>query len=182
MKRWAAAVMFVLLAAALPLAAQEGEHKEGGMALWAWANFLLLAGGLGYIARKNAGPYFAARSHAIRKGMVEAQELREESEAKVADVDRRLARLDAEIEELRRDALREQEADAERVRREAAAEMAKIQARLSDEIAAAGKAARLELRRYSAELAVGLAAQKIAARMSPAIQNRLVDNVVAHLN
>jgi F-type H+-transporting ATPase subunit b len=182
MKRLAWAAMFLFLTAALPARAQEGEHKEGGMAVWAWANFLLLAGGLGYIAKKNAGPYFAARSLQIRKGMVEAHEMRAEAEAKVADVDRRLARLGADIEALRREALEEQEAEGQRVRREAAAEMAKIEARLADEIASAGKAARLELRRYSAELALGLAEQKIAARMSPAIQNRLVEHVVAHLN
>src|ERR1035437_10665413 len=31
-----------------------------------WANFLLLAGGLGYFIGKNAGPFFAARSAGIR--------------------------------------------------------------------------------------------------------------------
>lgn len=183
MKRLALAAMMLCAAVALPARAQEGEHKEGGgQQLWAWANFLLLAGGLGYVAKKNAGPYFAARSLGIRKGMVEAEEMRAEADAKVADVDRRIARLDSEIEALRREALAEQEAEGQRVRREAAAEMAKIEARLAEEIAAAGKSARLELRRYSAELALDLAQQKIAMRMTPAIQNRLVDSVVAHLN
>src|ERR1035437_2398861 len=32
-----------------------------------WANFLLLAGVLGYFIGKNAGPFFAARSAADRK-------------------------------------------------------------------------------------------------------------------
>ena len=174
----------LLLAAiliALPLCAQEGESKGKNMELWAWANFLLLVGGLGYVAKKNAGPYFAARSLAIRKGIVEAEELTAEANAKVAEVDRRMAHLQSEIDEMRRDALAEQESEAQRVCREAAAEIAKIQARTTEEIAAAGKSARLDLRRYSAELAVGLAEQKILARMSPALQNRLVDSVVAHL-
>ena len=77
----------------------------------------------------------------------------------------------ADIEALRRDAHQEAEAEAQRVRREAAAEMAKIQARTIEEIAAAGKAARLDLRRYSAGLALSLAETKIAARLSPQVQD-----------
>jgi len=99
----------------------------------------------------------------------------------VAAVDRRLASLQAEIEALRRSAQEEAEADAQRVRREAAAEMAKIQSHLAEEIAAAGKSATLELRRYSAELALGLAEQKIAARLSPEMQDRLVGGFLADM-
>jgi F-type H+-transporting ATPase subunit b len=182
MKRLALAVVLLLVAAALPMLAEEGKGtKEGANGLWAWANFLLLAGGLGYVAWKNGRPYFAARSLQIRKGMIEAQELRAEADAKVADVERRLANLDAEIEALRREALAEQEAEAQRARRDAAAEMAKIEARVAEEIAAAGKSARLELRRYSTELALALAEKKIAAHMSPALQNRLVDITLEQL-
>jgi len=138
-------------------------------------------GGLGYIVKKNAGPYFVKRSLEIRKGMIEADEARAAADAKVAEVERRLASLEAEIEALRRDARQEGAAEAHRVRHEGAAEMAKIQHHLTGEIASAGKAARLELRRYSAELALGLAEQKIAARMSPETEDRLVTSFVAHL-
>ena len=110
--------------------------------------------------------------------MVEAEAERTASEAKVAAVDRRLANLQAEIEALRSSAQQEAEADAQRVRRETAAEMAKIQAHLAEEIASAAKSATLELRRYSAELALGLAEQKIAARLSPEMQDGLVKRFV----
>jgi F0F1-type ATP synthase membrane subunit b/b' len=60
--------------------------------------------------------------------------------------------------------------------------MAKIQTRAVEEIAAAGKAARLDLRRYSAGLALGLAETKIAARLSPQVQDSLVNGFVAHLS
>lgn len=156
------------------------EHGAGEV-LWAWANFLLLAGGLAYIIKKNAGPYFAKRSLEIRKGMIEADEARAEADAKVAEVERRLERLQADIESLRREARQEGEAEERRMRREGVAEMAKVQQHLMDEISSAGKAARLELRRYSAELALGLAEQKIAARMSPETQDRLVKSFVAHM-
>jgi F-type H+-transporting ATPase subunit b len=183
-----------LLFAALPVSAQEqeteakriaesrGVTEHGNLVFWGWLNFFLLAGGLGYIVKKNGGPFFAQRSEHIRKGMAEAEKARAEAEAKVAEVDRRLANLAEEIEMLRKTALEEGKAEGQRVRREAAEEMAKIQARTTEEIAAAGKAARLELRRYSASLALGLAETKIAARLSPQIQDGLVNGFMTHLS
>jgi len=180
------AALVLLLCANLPAHAQEhgessSQTEKGPNIFWEWANFVLLAGGLGYVIKKNAGPYFAQRSLEIRKGMAEAEAARAASDAKVADVDRRLANLQAEIEALRLSAQQEAEADAERVRREAAAEMAKVQSHLAEEIASAGKSATLELRRYSAALALGLAEQKIAARLSPEMQNRLIGRFVTSM-
>ena len=182
-----------LLFAALPVFAQkheteaqkleesQGVTEHGSLVLWGWINFILLVGGLGYILKKNAGPYFAQRSQQIRKGIVDADRARAEADAKVAEVDRRLANLAAEIESLRREAHEQGRAEAHRIRLEAAAEMAKIQTRTVEEIAAVGKAARLDLRRYSAGLALGLAETKIAARLSPQVQDGLVNSFVAHL-
>jgi F-type H+-transporting ATPase subunit b len=182
-----------LLFVALPVFAQkheteaqkleesQGVTEHGNLVFWGWINFILLVGGLGYILKKNAGPYFAQRSQQIRKGMDDADRARAEADAKVAEVDRRLANLAAEIESLRRDAHEQGRAEAHRIRLEAAAEMAKIQTRTVEEIAAAGKAARLDLRRYSASLALSLAETKIAARLSPQVQDSLVNGFVAHL-
>jgi F0F1-type ATP synthase membrane subunit b/b' len=193
MKRLAFAALVLLLFVKFPASAQQhesqaqkaaestGETEHGPSIFWGWLNFLLLAGGLGYLIKKNAGPYFAKRSLEIRKGMVEAEAESAASDAKVAEVDRRLANLQAEIEALRRGAQQEAEADAQRVRREAAAEMAKIQSHVAEEIASAAKSATLDLRRYSADLALGLAEQKIAARLSPEMQDRLVGGFVADM-
>ncbi|MCL5745635.1 MAG: hypothetical protein M1541_17210, partial [Acidobacteria bacterium] len=49
-----------------------GEEGHGNLEILKWANFLLLAGGLGYLIGKNAGPFFATRSQQIRKDMEEA--------------------------------------------------------------------------------------------------------------
>ena len=76
---------------ARPALAQEheaGPKKEEGFAdkhelALKWANFLLLAGLLGYFIGKNAGPFFAARSAGIRKDMDESLRQREQAEAKI---------------------------------------------------------------------------------------------------
>jgi F-type H+-transporting ATPase subunit b len=158
-----------------------GEAEHAGMELWKWANFLILAGGLGYLAAKNAGPFFATRSSQIRKDMIEAQEAKREADARAGEVDRRLAALESDIAALRADSEREAQAETERLARHAAAEIAKIQANAEQEIVSAGKAARTELKRYSAELAINLAEQRLRGRMTPELQQALVRGFVRDL-
>jgi F0F1-type ATP synthase membrane subunit b/b' len=178
MKRFATLALVVCFTAA-PIFAEEKE--EGGLQIWKWANFLVLAGGLGYLIGKKGGPFFAARSVKIRQDMIDAGDVRQDAEARAAEVDRRLANLEAEIAALRADSGKEEEAETGRFGRHTAAEIAKTQAQAEQEIAAAGKAARLELKRYCADLAVGLAEQKIRARMTPETEDELVRGFIRDL-
>lgn len=150
----------------------QGEHGE--MEAWKLANFVLLVGALGYLIKKNAGPFFAMRTKKIQQDMMEAQAQRKDAEMHAADVDRRLANLEAEIASLRAESAAEGKAETERSLQRTAAEIAKIQGHAEEEIVSAGKAARMELKRYSAELAVELAEQKIAGRMTGDAQDNLV--------
>ena len=158
---------------------ESGKPSEGKSEdispIWAWANFALLAGGLGYLIKKYGGPWFASQSQAIRRGIAEAEEIRTEAEARAAEVDRKLAGLQTEIESLKADAHREQAAEAERLRQQTAADMVRIQEHAASEIEAAGKAARLQLKRYAAQLAIDLAEQKIRSQITPEVQTALVD-------
>ena len=178
MNRFATLALVVCFMAA-PIFAEDKEG--GGLQIWKWANFVVLAGGLGYLIGKKGGPFFAARSLKIRQDMIDAGEVRRQAEERAAEVDRRLANLEAEIALLRADSGKEEEAEAGRFVLHTAAEVAKTQVRAEQEIAAAGKAARLELKRYCAELAVGLAEEKIRARMTPETQDGLVRGFVRDL-
>jgi len=160
---------------------EAGEDEEQGLEPWKWVNFAILVGALGWLIGKNAGPFFAARSQEIRKGIAEAEQIRSDAEARAAAVEAKLQNLAAEIEALRKAAHDERAAEAERVRQRTAAEIAKAQAHGEQEIAAAGKAARLELKRYSAELALDLAAQKIQQRMNAQSDEALVQDFVREL-
>src|ERR1035441_10298474 len=105
---------------------EEGFAEKHELSL-KWANFLLLAGLLGYFIGKNAGPFFAARSAGIRKDMDDSLRQREQAEAKAADVDRRLANLEEDIAALRGRSETEAQAETERMAQHTAAEIAKIQ-------------------------------------------------------
>lgn len=118
------------------------DEAEEVSPIWAWANFAILATALGYLVKKKGGPWFAARSLAIRKGIAEATEIRAEAEARATEVDHKLGGLEAEIEGLRGHASKEQAAEAERVREQTATDLARIQEHAVREIEAAGKTAR----------------------------------------
>ena len=157
------------------------EGEQGEMEGWKWANFALLAVGLGYLVAKNAGPFFAARSQKIKVDMRESEVLRQEAEERAAAVDRRLSRLAAEIEEMRSQSKAEAETEAKRLALHTQQEIVKIRVHSETEIEAAGKAARSELKRYSAHLAVTLAEQKVRARMDAEAQAGMVNGFVHDL-
>jgi F-type H+-transporting ATPase subunit b len=160
---------------------QEEHHGEDHVTLWKTANFLLFAGALGYFLYKHGGPFFRTRTEQIRRGITEASKLREEAEARYALMERRLANLGDEIENLRRTAREESAAEGERIRQETRKDLQKIHAQAELEIAAAGKAARQELRAYAAELAVSVAKQRIRERITPELDDRLVQATVGQL-
>jgi F-type H+-transporting ATPase subunit b len=160
---------------------QKTGEENGADDIWRVVNFVIMAGGMGYLIVKSAVPFFAARSKKIREEIVQGEEARQEAERRAAEVDRRLANLEADITNLRAASEREAEQEFERIRERTAAEIAKIQAHAEQEIAAAGKTARAELKRYAADLAIALAERKIRTRMNGETQNGLVTAFVHEL-
>ncbi|MBK9170432.1 MAG: ATP synthase F0 subunit B [Bryobacterales bacterium] len=175
------------VSAAGPAEAQQGSHSsESGEAQshgtdltgWKWINFFLLVGIAGYFLAKPAGRFFAGRTHDIRKGIREAQALREEAEARVADVERRLANLDQDIQHLRDRARDEAAAEAERLRNVTSRDIARIQAQAEEEIRQAAKSAESRLRRDATALALQLAEQKLRSQVDASGQDALVRRFV----
>ncbi len=163
--------------------ATEAEGRaEGVSPVWAWANFAILVGALGYFGVKKGRPWFALRSQEIRKGIAQAEEIRAAAEARSREVDRKLAGLQSDIEALRAEAHREHAAEAERIRRQIAADLARMKEHAAGEIETAGKGARLELKRYAAQLAIDLAEQKIRRQMTAEVQTALVENFSRNLD
>ena len=180
MKRtvWLACVLFA--GAAYPaLAADQANESQQ---FWLIGNCVLLVGGLAYLIAKHGGPFYRSRLLKIREDIVQGQEAQQAAEQKAAEVDRRLANLEGEIAALRSESQRELENERELMRHRTEAESARILANAQQEIAAAGKTARAELKRYSAELAIGLAERKIRTRINPEIQDELIGSFVEMLD
>jgi F-type H+-transporting ATPase subunit b len=187
-KRLALCICFgLVLSATLPMAAQHETAAHGTQPeqqpspIWLWANFAILAGALGYLIKKKAGPFFQSRSEEIRKGISEAATLKADAEARAAAIEQRMAGLEADIRDLRAQATEEINAEGERVTRETEQAIARTTTQAEQEIAAAAKSARLELKAYSAELALGLAEKKIRSRLTPGADAELLDEFLKGL-
>ena len=140
---------------------------------WKWANFALLAGVLGWLGSKHLGPFFRARTEQIQGGIREAAAMRAESDARAAEIERRVSNLSAEVATMRERAREEIAAEGARVRAETEQQIAKVQAQAEQEIASAAKAATAGLRAHAADLAIGLAERQIRERMTGEVQDSL---------
>ena len=167
-----------LALALAPLMAQESQGSAEGESpttmILLWVNFAILAGGLAWLIRKFGTPFLEARGAKIQRDLTDAAELRKKADAQAADVDKRLMNLDASLAEMRADSKKETDAQQRRIAEQTEGEIAKIRANVEQEIAAAGKAARAELKSFAAQLAIQLAEQKIQSRITPDVDDRLL--------
>lgn len=180
MKRLIAVLFLAGALSITPAFAFEGPEKASesserpGMEAWKWANFILLAGLLGYLISKNLGPMLVERSREIQDGLAAGVKAKAEADARAVAVQSRLAGLGAVVAQLKAEALRDREREAARIRREADLELDRLSRHEAFEIETAGKMARLEIRREAARLAIELAERKLRARMSPDAQSELL--------
>ena len=151
------------------------------MTPWLWANFAILVLALGYLSKKYGGPFLKGRQEGISKGIADAEVKKGDADRRVAEVNQKLASLDAEIANLKTQMREEQAQEAKRLADRNAAELARVQQQAEQEMEAAGKAARLELQAHAAKLALDLAEKKLRAGMTGEAQERLTRGFVESL-
>lgn len=178
-------VALLLLPLATLRAAEEGSEHGGESdtlaTVFKWVNFVMVFGAGAYFARKPLAAAFAGQRRAIQGAIAEARQAREQSQARLAEGERRLARLGDEIEALRREALESGAAEQQRLQEATQREAGRILATARAEIESAGRAARLELRAYSARLAVTLAEKRLQQQLTPERQVALFEAAVGQL-
>lgn len=148
---------------------------------WKWANFAVLAAGLGFLIGKNAPAFFRGRTESIQREITEAAAVRMEAEARATQIEQRIGNLETEVAGLRSRSHEEMNREGERIAAETQAQMQKIQRQAEAEIASAGKHAAQELKAFSASLAIDLAAQRLQGGIDPVAHDRLADAFVGDL-
>lgn len=188
MRRLPALVIFAGLAL-MPLSpaqepagapAKTAERGEPGIG-WQWANFAILAGFLGYMIAKSAPKFFEARSTQIRAALSDAARAKRESDDRVAEMQRRIDSLSGEIETMRDEMRRAIEAEGERIRLETERHIRRIHEQAEQDIRSMIKMARRELQMDSAALALRLAEEQLSGRVTPDLENTLVNSFIADL-
>jgi len=161
------------------LAKITGMSLEHAYWLGVLVNFGVVAGVIFWFAKRNLPAMFRSRTASIQKSLEEARKTSQEAKRRLSNIEARLSKLDVEIGEMRWAA--EQEAANEETRIKAAAEedAHKIVESAEQEIMAAAKLARRELKAYAADLAVSLAKKQI--RVDPSTDQGLMRSFTEQL-
>lgn len=163
--------------------AREGaEHEEGILPVVArLVNFAILVGTLVYLLRAPFAKYLNDRGTEIRSDLVNAAEMKRTAAAQLEEIDRRMKALPGELETLRVQGAREIAAEQARIRAAAAAERDRLLDEARRDIDQHLKVAERELVNHAADLAVGVAAERIRNTITDEDQKRLADRYVRQL-
>jgi len=144
-------------------------------------NFAILAGSLWYLLRSPLATYLDDRGKQIRSDLVNAAEMKQAAAAQIEEIERKMRALPGELEALRAQGAQEIAAEEERIRTAAAAERDRLLDQARREIDLQVKVAERELVAHAAELAVGVASERIKKNITDDDQKRLVDRYVQQL-
>ncbi len=186
----AAVVLLSAFAATAPvLAVQEheatgAEAPHGQTLLQSIAkvvNFAILGGVLFYFLKTPVSTYLASRGTQIRQDLVTASELRAAASAQLAEIEKKMQALPAELEALKARGAEDVKSEQARIAQAAAAERERLIAQTHREIDTRLRMARRQLTEHAAGLAVKIAEDRIKRTITPEDQLRLVDRYAAQL-
>ncbi|MGB9119535.1 MAG: ATP synthase F0 subunit B [Candidatus Angelobacter sp.] len=143
------------------IARHTGLTNNGAYWLCFGLNFAVIFFAMAGLMRKILPGYFRGRTSTIQKGIEEARKMSEDARRRLADVEGRLSRLDADIAAMQREADENAKAEEQRLLAAGEEERRRIVASAEQEIEMAANSARRELKACVAELAVELAEKKI---------------------
>lgn len=161
------------------LGAKLGMNVDQSATSFEWANFLLLAFGIGWVVVKKLPAHFRGRDTAIQKHLVDARTATEEASTRLNGVEKRLGLLDEQIAAMRSQAEKDSALDEQRIKASLEDEKQKVLAAAEQEIAAATAQAQRQIQQYAAELAIEQAARKLV--VTAETDRLLVQNFARHL-
>jgi F-type H+-transporting ATPase subunit b len=154
------------------------EGLEAGELAWMAVNLAILLGVLVYFGRRPVRAYFADRRQRIHHELNEAEQLRKDVEARLAEWQRKLAGLDAELERLKRLTLEQAETERERIVGDARAAAERIRRDAQAVVDQELRRSRDALRAEAAELTVRLAGELLSRQVDDADRERLLDEFI----
>jgi F-type H+-transporting ATPase subunit b len=142
-------------------------------------NFAIIALVILWFMKSSLPGYFRSRNEAIARGIDEARAASADAQRRLTDIEQRLAKMDGEVAQIRASAESESAAEEARIRAAAETDVKRILEQAEQEIDAAGRQARRDLKGLAAGLAVDLAAGKL--RIDQETDEGLIHNFVAQL-
>ena len=162
---------------------QEGaEHEEGFLPVIArFVNFAILIGTLVYLLRSPLATYLNDRGTQIRSDLVNATRMKQTAAAQLEEIDRKMKAFLGDLDALRAQGAEEIAAEEVRIRAATAAERDRLLEQARRDIDQHVKVAERALVNHAADLAVGVAAERIKKTITDDDQKRLADRYVQQL-
>jgi F-type H+-transporting ATPase subunit b len=177
-------VLLAGLLSAFPMfAAEEGGNAAEqtlGMG-FKWFHFVVIAVLAYWVFAKVLPPFFRHKADNISSAIEKATAAKTDAERQLKEAVERLGNLEPEVAAFREQAQRDAVAEMERLRNATQLDLDKIRAAANAEMAAAERAARVELKELAAKLAVDGAESLLAKQMTPAVQEAMISSFVQSL-
>jgi len=162
--------------------AHEAPHEAGWMPTIAKiVNFAILIGVLVYFLRAPLAGYMTGRIAKVREDLVTAAQTRETASRQLAEIETRLKALPGELEALKRRGADDIVAERARIETAAETERQRLLEHTRREIDMRMRVARRELLELTANLAVGVASERIKTSITAEDQSRMIDRYATQL-
>jgi F0F1-type ATP synthase membrane subunit b/b' len=145
-----------------------------GFEAWKFLNLTIFAAIMVYLLKKPLSEAFKAKRETIRAELIKAEEQKQAALAELTSTEAKLARLDAEAEDVLARAKEEAAAEKSRLAKETEEETKRLHAQSANEIERKAQQVRAELRRFSAEESIRIAEEKLKAAINAESDSRLV--------
>ena len=157
------------------------KHGQSNELIYKVINFAILIGGLTYLLRKPLSRFLARRTSEIQADLEEGRNALEESNTRLKQVEEKMKGMEDAIAKLRTEAEKEEKAELNRLRKAAEAEADRIMSAAKDEIEGAGRAARLDLKRYAVNQAIRLAEEHLRQNLNKKQSVALIERFLTKL-
>src|SRR5262245_19349828 len=175
-------MMVAVCAVAYPCLAQE-EHAGGSepqheqsafQAIARWVNFAVLFGGLAYLLRKPVQGFFQARRHDIAAGLQRAQDAQAGAQARMDEIEQRLAHLASDVAALQTAADKDSVVEREKILAEAHREVERVIEQSRQEIERIGRTIEREIKENIADQVIDRAGHTLRTEMTQDDQKRVI--------
>ncbi len=160
----------------------EAQHEEPAWhAVARWANFIVLFGGLAFLLRKPMAAFFETRKNDISTGLQRAQDAQASAQARMDEIERRLAHLTADMAALRSEAEKEAHVEREKILAEARREVERVIEQSRQEIDRVARTVEREIKEKIADLVIDRASNTLRSEMTQDDQKRVIVRFIKKL-
>ena len=146
-----------------------------------WANFIVLFGGLAFLLRKPMSEFFTTRRAEIAGGLQRAQDAQTSAQARMDEIEKRLANLTGALEKLRAGAQQESSGERDKILANAKHEVERVVEQARQEVERVARSIEREIKEHVADQVIDRAGNALRTEMTQDDQKRIIVRFIQNL-